>query len=105
MTEESTPRLLDRELAYRREQIRMLYRQLPLMYLSDVVAGGFLFLVLFEDLTHYSAIAWYAVITVTTAGRAFVARTHTTHRVADADRPLRWQFLVWGGSIRWLHVG
>lgn len=99
MTEESTPRLLDRELAYRREQIRMLYRQLPLMYLSDVVAGGFLFLVLFEDITHYSAIAWYAVITVTTAGRAFVARTHTTHRVADADMPMRWQFLVWGAAF------
>jgi PAS domain S-box-containing protein len=99
MAEEEQSKSVAREHAYRREQVRMLYRQLPLMYLSDVVAGGFLFFVLLEDLTQYSAIIWFAVITVTTAARALVARNHTTHRVADADMPMRWRFLVWGSAF------
>ncbi|MDA0688919.1 MAG: response regulator [Proteobacteria bacterium] len=99
MAEEKLSQSVAREHAYRREQVRMLYRQLPLMYLSDVVAGGFLFFVLLEDFSQYSAIIWFAVITVTTAGRALVARNHTTHRVADADMPMRWRFLVWGSTF------
>lgn len=82
--------------AFRREQVEMLYRQIPLMYGADIVAGGFLFVVLLRDDSSLLAYGWYALLFVTTVVRAAMARQHSQHRTADTDIAMRWRFLTVG---------
>ncbi len=85
--------------AFRREQVEMLYRQLPLIYGADIVAGGFLFFVLLSAESGAIPFFWYGILVVTTAIRAVMARRHARLKTADADIVSRWQFLIIGAGL------
>lgn len=91
--------------AFRREQIEMLYRQLPLIYLADVVAGGFLFFILFRPDLGLIPYLWCALLLVTTSIRALLARQHVKYRQTDDSLDMRWRFLIAGAGLSGLIWG
>lgn len=86
-------------IAYRLEQIRMLYGQLPLILLADITAGFFLFAVLFSQSRSMSGLAWIVVLMVSTIVRAFVANRHNKSAVDIDNMQGRWRFLISGAFV------
>ncbi len=99
---EATPKLLDEAhdpKAFRREQIEMMYRQLPLMFTADAVAGAFLIFVLFNAETGLSTYLWYGFLTGTATIRYFIARHHQSKFTGEESMSMRWWFLVFSGGL------
>lgn len=86
-------------VAYRLEQIRMLYGQLPLILLADITAGFFLFAVLFSQSQSLSGLAWIVVLMVTSSVRAFIANRHNKSGVDVDNMQGRWRFLITGACV------
>ncbi|MCG8414454.1 MAG: response regulator [Pseudomonadales bacterium] len=99
---EATPELLDEAhdpKAFRREQIEMMYRQLPLMFTADAVAGAFLIFVLFNAETGLTTYLWYGFLVGTATIRFFIARHHQAKFIGEESMSMRWRFLVFSGGL------
>lgn len=99
---DTNPQILDNvqdPKAFRREQIEMLYSQLPLMYTADAVAGAFLLFVLAGATEGIAAYMWYGVLVGSAVIRFFVARRHMAKRTEEEHMDMRWRFLVFSGGL------
>lgn len=89
--------------AYRLEQIRRLFGQLHLIYLADVVAGTFLFGILFSSTSSAYTYTWYSLLVVSTVLRAAIAREHKRAGLSASNQHQCWRFLffgaMWSGTI------
>ncbi len=86
-------------VAYRLEQIRMLYGQLPLILLADITAGFFLFAVLYSQSRAALGLAWVVLLMGSTVVRAFIAHRHRQGRIDSDNMGNRWWFLVVGAGV------
>jgi len=86
-------------VAYRLEQIRMLYGQLPLILLADITAGFFLFAVLFSQSRAPLGLLWLVLLMGSTVARAFLAHRHRRGRIDSDNMHNRWRFLVAGAFL------
>lgn len=77
----------------------MLFRQLPLILGADIVAGAFLFFVLFSEETGPVSYLWYGTLFVTTGIRSFLAHRHIRSTYTESDTSRRWRFLIAGAAI------
>ena len=85
--------------AFRREQIDMLYSQLPLMFTADAVAGAFLLFILFNPETNLQSYLWYGVLIGSAAIRYVIARYHLRQELTEEHMTRRWRFLVFSGGL------
>jgi PAS domain S-box-containing protein len=94
-------------VSLRREQIKLLLRQLHLVYLADLVAGLFLFLILAPKSSPSFAYPWLAALLGTTAVRAVLANYFDFEKNDQFDIDTGSNFLygaaavsglVWGNS-------
>ncbi|GAB5498767.1 MAG: hypothetical protein PsegKO_10780 [Pseudohongiellaceae bacterium] len=89
----------DDPIAYRLEQIRMLYGQLPLILLADITAGFFLFAVLYSQSRASLGLFWVVLLMGSTVVRAFIAHRHRQGRIDSDNMDNRWWFLVVGAGL------
>lgn len=80
-------------------QINMLFKQLKFIYIADVVASGFLFLILLSTTYNPLSLLWVATIIVVTSIRALVARHINTYYATAAHNVLRSRFVISGATI------
>lgn len=92
-------------VTYRLEQIRQLYGQLPLILLADIVAGFFLFAVLFSQSGESGALFWLVVLLTTTIARAVFVTFQSRTRLNFDNMQGRWIFLVTGAFLSGLIWG
>lgn len=85
-------------LAFQLCQLERLSAQMPLVLLADVVAGGFLFAVIYNFQPSLAGLGWITVLLIVTSVRAFLI-------IRERDQPLdtdrlagRWRLLV-GGAL------
>ncbi|MEX0963260.1 MAG: ATP-binding protein [Pseudohongiellaceae bacterium] len=84
---------------FRREQIKMLWGHLPLIFLADIAAGSFLLLLLVTTAYTSLAFVWYGVLVVTTAIRALLTYTHNQEPSTTYNYNSDWKFLIAGAFI------
>lgn len=93
----------DDQRAFRREQIKLLFGQLNLIYLADALAGSFLFLLLISSSASTIGYIWYSILLVSTVIRAIIAKNHKLEVLSDTSQKKNWVFLVtgaiWSGLI------
>ncbi len=93
----------DAKLDFRCEQVKLLFGQLNLIYLADVVAGSFLFLLLIASSTMFYGYIWYGVLLVSTIVRTVLANRQKLELLSESSLERNWFFLVsgaiWSGFI------
>jgi signal transduction histidine kinase/ActR/RegA family two-component response regulator len=87
------------QVSLRREQIKLLFGQLHLVYLADVVAGLYLFLILMPNSTPSFAYTWLAALLGTTAVRAVLANYFDVNKNDRFDIEKSSQFLYIGAAV------
>lgn len=92
-------------LAYRLEQMRRLYGQLPLILLADISAGFFLFAVLYAQSRAALGLLWLVLLMSSTVLRAFIAHRHLNTVINADNLRRRWGFLVAGAFVSGLIWG
>lgn len=86
-------------IAYRLEQLRRLYGQLPLILLADITAGLFLFAMLFSQWQSPGALLWLVVLLFSTVFRAFIANRFVKQGFNVDNQESRWRFLIAGAFV------
>lgn len=81
---------------FRREQVSMLYGQLPFILLADIVAGAFLFFILITLSASLWSYVWFALLISTSSLRAYLANQHSRTTFDPTDLNKRWYFLILG---------
>lgn len=93
----------DEKRAFRREQVKLLFGQLNLIYLADALAGSFLFVLLISSATTTIGYIWYSILLVSTVIRAIIAKNQKLEVLSDTSLKKNWVFLVtgaiWSGLI------
>jgi PAS domain S-box-containing protein len=92
-------------VAYQLEQLRRLYQRLPLILLADIVAGLFLFGLLFSQWQSPMAFLWLALLLFATLARAFLAKRFMDQGFDFDNRDGRSRFLIVGAFISGLIWG
>lgn len=92
-------------MSLRREQIKLLFGQLHLIYLADVVAGLFLFLILAPSSSPSFAYPWLAALLGITAVRAVLANYFDVEKNDRFDIDLSSKFLYVGAALSGLIWG
>jgi signal transduction histidine kinase/ActR/RegA family two-component response regulator len=87
------------QVSLRREQIKLLFGQLHLVYLADVVAGLFLFLILMPNSSPSFAYTWLAALLGTTAVRAVLANYFDVNKNDRFDIEKSSLFLYIGAAV------
>lgn len=93
------------QVSLRREQIKILFGQLHLIYLADVVAGLFLFLILAPNSSPSFAYPWLAALLGSTAVRAVLANYFNVEKNDRFDIDRSSLFLCVGAAISGLIWG
>ncbi len=88
----------DDGLAFRIEQVKLLFGQLSLIYLADVIAGSFLFFLLLTSSDSIYNYVWYSTLLLSTGIRAVFAKKQQPQISDSALLRVHWLFLV-GGAI------
>jgi PAS domain S-box-containing protein len=95
--------LTDNKLAFRKEQVKLLFGQLNLIYLADVVAGTFLFFLLIFSSGSVAGYTWFGILLASTALRAVLANKQKLELLSDTSLKKNWRFLIigaiWSGII------
>jgi PAS domain S-box-containing protein len=93
----------DAKLAFRCEQVKLLFGQLNLIYLADAIAGGFLFLLLITSSNTYAGYIWYGTLLASTGIRTVLAKRQKLELLSESSLKRNWFFLVsgafWSGLI------
>ncbi len=93
----------DNKHAFRKEQVKLLFGQLNLIYLADVVAGTFLFSLLFFSSDSIASYIWFCVLLASTGIRAVLANRRKIELLNDTSLTKNWHFLIlgaiWSGLI------
>lgn len=84
------------QFAYKREQVELLYHQMPFILLADVVAGVFLFFVLLSFSSSLWSYLWIFLLVTSTLLRAWILSQHKQIEINEANLSLCWRFLVAG---------
>lgn len=84
---------------FRREQIKMVWGHLPLMFLADIAAGSFLLLLLVTTAYSQLSFVWYGVLVVVTAVRALLTYIHNQEPSTSYNYNSDWKFLVIGAFV------
>ncbi len=84
---------------FRREQIKMLWAHLPLIFLADIAAGSFLLLLLVTTAYNPLSFVWYGVLVVTTTIRALYTYIHNQRPPIEHNYNSDWQFLMVGAFL------
>ncbi|PCI78707.1 MAG: hypothetical protein COB20_06315 [SAR86 cluster bacterium] len=84
---------------FRREQIKMLWAHLPLIFLADIATGSFLLLLLVTTAYNPLSFFWYGALVVSTAIRAFLTYRHNQKPSTSHNYNSDWQFLIVGAFI------
>lgn len=87
------------QVSLRREQIKLLFGQLHLIYLADVVAGLFLFLILAKNSSPSLAYPWLAALLGSTAVRAILANYFNVEKNDRFDIDKSSRFLYFGAAL------
>jgi signal transduction histidine kinase/CheY-like chemotaxis protein len=91
------------KLAFRREQVKLLFGQLNLIYLADVVAGTFLFFLLIFTSNSFAGYVWYGLLLLSTLIRSVLANKQKLDQLTEASLRKNWLFLlvgaIWSGLI------
>jgi hypothetical protein len=86
----------DAKLAFRCEQVKLLFGQLNLIYLADAIAGGFLFLLLITSSNTYAGYIWYGTLLASTGIRTVLAKRQKLELLSESSLKRNWFFLVSG---------
>ena len=81
---------------FRREQIKMLWSHLPLMFLADIVTSSFLLLFLVTTAYNPLVFVWYGALVLVTATRAFYTYRHNQKPSTSHNYNSDWKFLIVG---------
>jgi PAS domain S-box-containing protein len=84
---------------FRREQIKMLWGHLPLIFLADIATGSFLLLLLVTLAYNPLSFYWYGALVISTALRAFLTYRHNQKPSTSHNYNSDWQFLIVGAFI------
>ncbi|MEX2469422.1 MAG: ATP-binding protein, partial [Pseudohongiellaceae bacterium] len=84
--------------AFARQQVEMLFQQLPLILLADIIAGGFLFAVFLSASDRPQPLFWVSVLVIITVIRAFLAR-ECRERLAQATDITPYRHFLIGGAL------
>lgn len=84
---------------FRREQIKMLWDHLPLIFLVDIATGSFLLLLLVTTAYNPLSFYWYGVLVISRAIRAFLTYRHNQKPSTSHNYNSDWQFLIIGAFI------
>lgn len=86
------------EFAYKREQVELLYHQMPFILLADVLAGTFLFLILLTFSSSLWSFLWIFLLVSSTALRALIVSRQRQIELNESNISQYWRFLI-GGSF------
>lgn len=84
--------------AFARQQVAMLFQQLPLILLADIIAGGCLFAVFLSASDRPLPLFWISGLVIITVIRAFLAREYRKRLAQAPDITPYRQFLI-GGAL------
>ena len=84
---------------FRREQIKMLWGHLPLIFLADIATGSFLLLLLVTTAYNPLSLYWYGALVISTAIRAFITYHHNQKPSTSHNYNSDLQFLLVGAFI------
>lgn len=84
---------------FRREQIKMLWSHLPLIFLADIATGSFLLLLLITTAYNPLSFYWYGALVISTAIRAFLTYRHNQKPSSSHNYNSDWKFLIAGAFI------
>ncbi len=84
---------------FRREQIKMLWSHLPLIFLADIATSSFLLLLLVTTAYNPLSFVWYGVMVVVTALRALLTYRHNQLPASSHNYNSDWKFLIIGAFV------
>ena len=84
---------------FRREQIKMLWGHLPLIFLADIATSSFLLLLLVTTAYNPLSFFWYGALVTSTAVRAFLTYRHNQKPSTSHNYNCDWKFLIVGAFI------
>lgn len=84
---------------FRREQIKMLWSHLPLIFLADIATSSFLLLFLVTTAYNPLSFVWYGALVLSTAVRAFLTYRHNQKPSTSHNYNSDWKFLIVGAFI------
>lgn len=84
---------------FRREQIKMLWTHLPLIFLADVAAGSILLLLLITTAYTPLSFVWYGTLILVTSIRALLTYSHNKRPATTYNYNSDWQFLIVGAFL------
>lgn len=83
---------------FQTEQIGMMQQQLPLMLLADIVAGLYLFAILFSQAQSLTAIVWVAVLILITLVRGLILLRLRSRATSDSNLSVKRRFFILGAA-------
>lgn len=92
-------------VAFRFEQLNMLYRQLTFILLADFATGTFLFFILFFTAYNPWSVLWYVALVAVTGVRVVIAHRHRTQCNTPAHNTRRYLFVTLGAGVSGLLWG
>ena len=84
---------------FRREQISMLFGQMPFILFADAAAGSFLFLILLATAYNPLSFYWYGLLLTGTAIRAIAVRAQRDAQGEVIDFEACWRLLLLGAGF------
>jgi PAS domain S-box-containing protein len=84
---------------FRREQIKMLWGHLPLIFLADVATGSLILLLLVTTAYNPLSFYWYSALIISTAIRAYLTHRHNQKPSTSHNYNSDWKFLIVGAFI------